>query len=295
MTISKIRRGLDAMQKTGSYSTAQRSTASRIANLTGTKTSIQDLKIHRHEVKQIRDELTRVKTDLQNRITARTKGIELDYKNIGFGETDKGGRFDNLGKQRRQSMRNTAITSMRNSVIRESSPKAVEKNKHLVKLRQKLSILQDAYSSPLKVLNRETLLSNDRLIAQGILKGAGVNTINAAATEAMMTGNKSLAAAVTSILDDVPKSQKNLLKYSRNEIATAVVFEDFNTASEQLIMTEYLLMNSEDLVHEIVTGKSTNSERKIRTATIKQELASRLGRLPEELDRIGDAEGQSDA
>ena len=113
-----------------------------------------------------------------------------------------------------------------------------------------------------------------------------MHTINTAAEEAVRTGDKALAAAVASAIDQLPKEQRQLLKFSREEIAASVTFEDFSAATEQLVMTKYLVEMSKDLTDEIDHGR-INPDRKIRTGTIKKDLAARLGKPEEALDDEG--------
>ena len=139
------------------------------------------------------------------------------------------------------------------------------------------------------MLHRTTLLDKDRATAQTILAGAGVHALNSAAEEAVRTGNRGLAAAVTSALDHLPRGQRQLLRFSREEVAASVVREEFVAAEEQLTMSRYLLHMVEDLAHEVVTGK-VDPDRKVRTGTLKMELAAKLGKTEAELD--GDEGGQ---
>ena len=159
-------------------------------------------------------------------------------------------------------------------------------------LRETLATLEEAYATPLKLLHRTTLLDKDRATAQTILIGAGVHALNTAAEEAVRSGSKALAGAVTSALDHLPKEQRPLLRFSREEVAASVVYEEFSAAMEQLTMSRYLLHMVEDLSHEVITGK-IDPDRKVRTGTVKMELAAKLGKTVEELD--GDEGGQINA
>ena len=79
------------------------------------------------------------------------------------------------------------------------------------------------------------------------------------------------------------------MRFSREEVAASVVREEFVAAEEQLTMSRYLLHMVEDLAHEVVTGK-VDPDRKVRTGTLKMELAAKLGKTEAELD--GDEGGQ---
>ncbi len=92
-------------------------------------------------------------------------------------------------------------------------------------------------------------------------------------------------------IDHLPKEQRSLLKFSREEIAASVIFDEFSAASEQLVMTEYLLEMSKDLTDEIDHG-SIDPDRKIRTGTIKRELAAKLGKTEAEIDDEGNTENE---
>ena len=98
---------------------------------------------------------------------------------------------------------------------------------------------------------------------------------------------------MTSAIDHLPKEQRQLLNFSREEVAASVVFEEFSAATEQLVMTKYLLEMSKDLTHEIEKG-SIDPGRKIRTGTIKKDLAARLGKPEETLDDEGGQEHADD-
>ena len=83
------------------------------------------------------------------------------------------------------------------------------------------------------------------------------------------------------------------MKFSREEIAASVTFVEFSAATEQLVMSKYLLEMSKDLTDEIGHG-SLDPDRKIRTGMMKKNLAARLGKPEESLDDEGGQEHADD-
>jgi len=287
MSNDLIRKGIDALQAAGVRSTADVTPAGKLAAMSGLDVSPHNLKTFRSSAKSLRDGLVRARESLEKEIKAKTARIEKEYSELGWIEGDRPGtRIDQLGADRRRSMKNKAIAQMTRTVRGTMNEKVAEAHRVLKEHKDKLPFFEEAYHSPLLLLNRSTLLSNDRDTAQGILNGAGVHTINTAAAEAVRTNNRALAAAVTSAIDGLPKEQRQLLKFSREEIAASVVADEFLAAYEQLVMSKYLLTMSCDLVAEVEAGK-VDHDQKIRTGLIKRDLAAQLGKTEESLDDEG--------
>ena len=292
MSKDLIRKGIDALQASGVRSTADVNPAAKLAEMAGLNTSLQTIKETRHAAKTLRDRLVHVRTSLQKDIAAKEARIRREHDEMGWLEGDRPGhRIDQLGPNRRRVMRDAALNKMRKAIKSNVTDELAIARQNLVEQEKKLKLLDAAWASPLTVLNRTTLKSQDRATAQANLNGAGVHSVNTAAEEAVRTGDKAVAAAVTMAIDHLPKEQRSLLKFSREEIAASVIFDEFSAASEQLVMTEYLLEMSKDLTDEIDHG-SIDPDRKIRTGTIKRELAAKLGKTEADIDDEGNTENE---
>ena len=93
-------------------------------------------------------------------------------------------------------------------------------------------------------LNRSTLLSSERATAQAVLNGAGAYQLNAAAAEAIRSANPALAAAVCTATEHLDKKQTRLMRYSREEIAASVGFNEYSDANENLEAAKYELASA---------------------------------------------------
>lgn len=290
MANERIRKGIDELKASGASSTADVSPAGALAAIAGTPTALIDLKENRAAAKTIRDAMIHVRKHVTSEIKAKGARISREHDELGCVPNENGvGRFDDMGPTKRRQYRDRALNKMERTVRGGVDEKVTEARVNAKALRETLATLEEAYASPLKLLHRTTLLDKDRATAQTILAGAGVHALNSAAEEAVRTGNRALAAAVTSALDHLPRGQRQLLRFSREEVAASVVREEFVAAEEQLTMSRYLLHMVEDLAHEVVTGK-VDPDRKVRTGTLKMELAAKLGKTEAELD--GDEGGQ---
>jgi hypothetical protein len=135
--------------------------------------------------------------------------------------------------------------------------------------------LREAWSTPLVYLNRSTLLSPERATAQAVLNGAGAYQLNAAAAEAIRSANPALAAAVCMATEHLDKTQRGLMRYSREEIAASVGFNQYSDANTNLEAAKYDLASAELDGRELV-GVKVRPEERMKLGTGKAEFEAQL-------------------
>lgn len=284
MPNERIRRGLEEMRATGSRSTANMASTGRLAAMAGLDVSLTSVKELRVKARNLRNEIAKLHTDLAKENEAKTVRITREHDELGWMPDEKGrGRIDHLGATKRRQLRDAALNKMRKMLRGTVAEKAETLRVKVRELEETRTYLREAWSTPLVYLNRSTFLSQERLTAQGILNGAGAYQLNQAASEAIRTGNRALAAAVCTATEKLNKAQTSLMKYSREEIAASVGFKEFFDASEALEMARYELAGAELDGRELV-GVRVRPEERMAVGRIKEDVAANLGKTVEELD-----------
>ena len=208
MSNERIRRGLREMEETGSRSTANMASTGRLAAMAGLDVSISSVRELRVKAKNLRNEIAKLHTDLAKEDAAKTARITREHDELGWMADEKGrGRIDHLGATKRMQLRDAALAKMRKALRATVTEKAEQLRVKVRELEDTLTYLREAWSTPLVYLNRSTLLSPERATAQGILNGAGAYQLNAAAAEAIRSGNRALAAAVCTATEHLNKEQ----------------------------------------------------------------------------------------
>ena len=180
---------------------------------------------------------------------------------------------------------------MRKAVLSKSSEEIANLRQAIPEHREKLKLLREAWASPLAVLNRTTLKSQERATVTANLFGAGPYSIDLAAAEAIRTGDGALGMAVCAAMDGLNKEQRSLLRYSRNEVAASLTSKDFSEAYESLEISRYYL-DASDLAANEIAGDPVSPNDRIRVGLVKENLAADFGKSVEELD--GETGGQAD-
>jgi len=291
MSNARIRRGLEEMRATGSRSTANMASTGRLAAMAGLDVSLVSVKELRLKAKNLRADISKLRSDLAKEDEAKTARIVREHGELGWMPDDKGrGRIDHLGSTKRMQLRDAALRKMRKTLRTNVAEKAEMLRRKVRELEDTRTYLREAWSSPLVYLNRATLLDGERATAQTVLNGAGAYTLNLAAAEAIRTGNRGLAAAVCAATEHLNKSQRELMKYSREEIAASVGFQEFFDASEALEMARYELASAELDGRELV-GVRVSPEERMAVGRIKEEW---VGSLDKPIPAMTDAGGDDD-
>lgn len=284
MSNDKIRKGLKQFQDSSATSTAELPTVGKLVSMAGLNTNLTTIKEMRVATKRDRDRLSHIRKGVLDEIEKKSERIKREHDDMGWTPDEKGrGRVDQLGADRRRKLRDSALKQMRKAVLSNSTDEVAKIRGDIAERRDKLKLLHEAWASPLVVLNRTTLKSQDRATATANLVGQGAYAIDLAAAEAIRTGDGALGMAVCVAMDGLNKEQKSLLRYSKNEIAATLTFKDFSDAYESLEMSRYFLDASDLAANEIVGGPVTSKE-KIRVGLIKESLAANLGKPVEDLD-----------
>ena len=126
-------------------------------------------------------------------------------------------------------------------------------------------------------------MSSERATAQAVLNGAGAYQLNAAAAEAIRSANPALAAAVCMATEHLNKEQTGLMRYSREEIAASVGFNEYSSANENLEAAKYELASAELDGRELV-GVKVRPEERMKLGTMKSEIEAHLGKPIAEFD-----------
>jgi len=284
MSNERIRRGLEEMRATGSRSTANMASTGRLAAMAGLDVSLVSVKHLRATAMDLREQLAKLHSDIAKQDEAKTARITREHDELGWMADEKGrGRIDHLGATKRRQLRDAALKKMRKGLRETVAEKAETLLQKIRELEATRGYLREAWSTPLVYLNRITLMNAERATAQSVLNGAGAYTLNLAAAEAIRTGNRGLAAAVCAASENLPRSQRELMRYSREEIAASVGFNEFHDATEALEMARYELASAELDGRELI-GVKVSPEERMAVGRIKADFLSSLEKPLEDSD-----------
>jgi len=284
MSNDRIRAGLIEMEKAGSKSTANMAPTTRLAAMSGLNVSIQSVRELRVKAKTLHTEIANLHTDLAKEDKAKTARIKREHDDLGWMPDEKGrGRIDHLGSAKRKQLRDAALAKMRKALRATVVEKAEALRVKIRELEETRGYLREAWSTPLVYLNRSTLLSPERATAQAVLNGAGAYQLNAAASEAIRSANPALAAAVCMATERLDKTQRGLMRYSREEIAASVGFNEYSDANTNLEAAKYDLASAELDGRELV-GVKVRPEERMKLGTGRAEFEAQLGKPIAEID-----------
>lgn len=279
-----IRRGLEAFEKSGAKSTLDMDMVGSISELSGLSTTLGTISALRTATKEVRDRLLSIKSRVAGELEGRAEQIRRDYADMGFSPRDSGpGRIDVKGPAWRRENRDEALRTMRKKFLDASKEEIAELIGKIAEHRDELRLLKDAWASPIDVLKRSTFNSEERVRATQVLAGADIGELNQAAAEAVRTNNRGLAAAVCVSLKGISDEQKQLMRFSPEQISASVMHKEFAAVNEGLQMSEYYL-NSAKISSSDIDGTPTSPEDKIAVGLIKCDLARATGKTEEELD-----------
>lgn len=213
-----------------------------LANLTGAPSSISSLEALTNELMSKRDKLVNLVASSQKAIADYRVKKSAEFAEIGFlredGPNGTSIKSDQLGDQKRRQMLDQEVNRYAKQVRSTTQAERAKLYGEIRDSMTKVKATRDSLSDPTAILMRSTRMDPDRATAAAILAHSGPREVEAALQDAVLTGNKALAAAALSRVDSMDKSARDSIRLSRNEVAGAIVGEESNKAKRFLAMLD---------------------------------------------------------
>lgn len=284
----KIASGVtDAINKSKKIRTTPR--LARFSKLPGNTKSLKELV---NAGRPARDHLQAMARKSEVVFAQITKDKTEEFKHWGMTPGDKPGIFtDDVGVDKRVYARNKAIDVAKKAHSHTTESSRNEVITALRSVAQDLRDCQPLHHSTVAILLRQTMADPQRAVYMQILQNAGPVAITNAIMDAVMgEGNKALGAALVTTIENSKELQK-LVPYSRDDIADALVGNEYWEAQESIGIMKYFIEQSEVAVLEL-EGKGLSTARKLKAGIMKRELEATLGKTFNDDGYEVDAEGE---
>ena len=279
--IEKIGRGLDAHER------AKADGSFRMSNLVGAPVSVSDLnKVAEHSTR-LRDRLKLLASGVSKAVETHRAETEKRYSEVGKEQDENGVVRDTLGPDRRRRMIEGEVARFRKEALQAS---AEERGHLMAELRannEKIAAVADMWSDPVAVLMRSTRADSKRSTYAANLSSSGPIEVVNALRDAVLTGDKALAAAALSRLDAMPKDSRKLVRLSKRDVAEPLVSDEWNKARTFIAITEIAVTEAEIADNE-AEGKTILPQRKIGLGLKKRELETVLGISDDDHSQAGE-------
>lgn len=285
--VEKIGRGVtEAVNRANRVRTTPK--LARLARLPGTQKDLTDLIAYGRKV---RNRLQDMERETEKHFAGIVEAKTAEYKRWGMTEGEKPGMWtDNIGVEARVNARDKAIASAKKSHVRSTEHECTTLMTTMRAVAKDLDRCEPLFHSTTAMLLRETMGSKDRANYMTILQGAGPVAIQNAVLDAVMgDGNKALGAAIVTLLEKSKTLQK-AVSYSREDIADALVSDDYWQAFESLGLMRYFIEQCEVSVLSM-EGSGVSTQRKMRAGILKAALEKETAKLFNEAGDTVDQEG----
>lgn len=233
-----IRAGLDKHEK------ARKSLpVPRLAHLIGKRTDLKSLQVLRNDISKSLTRIRKLRGDTVSAIEKRTAEIRAHYDAEGYVEGDREGmRQDILTAPRRKVLTDRALMKMKKKVAANVASEIDVLLRKVNAAKEDVASVRAAWRDPISVLMRVTLDSADREKYMANMANAGPEELLVYAHEAVHENNKAKGAAVLARTDRLPGETKKSLRFTKNDIAEALIYQEFNAAIEAMELSEFSIL-----------------------------------------------------
>lgn len=250
-----------------------------LENLSGAPSSVADLATIANRLLDKRTHLVNLVANNVKHIREHREKKRAEFAEIGIirEETAAGAvlRTDTLGADQRRAMLEKEMASYTKAVRANTEKDRAALYREIRDTMAKVRVTRDTLADPTAILMRMTRLDPDRATAAAILSHSGPREVEAALQDAVLIKNKALAAAALSRMDAMDKSARDSIRFSRGDVAAAIVGEEANRANRFLAALDLAEIDA-DIAWAESEGKAT--DRLVTRRGIKQrELQHYLG------------------
>lgn len=171
-----------------------------------------------------------------------------------------------LDAKDRPSVVNRAVSGRRAELIRETQEPRLLLTRELEQLRQTVKAAAVHYESPVQMLMRDTIGSEQRSRYMQQIAHSGPAELASLAAYAAATGNKDLSAALISRVSDLPRAER---PFSAAELADVHFGELHRELSQAMVEVERRVLECLQEEQEAATGKG-NAQRAVEIAMLKK-------------------------
>lgn len=240
---NKIAAGLDARER------EKNSNVIPLEILAGAPSSVAHLQAMAESLTAKRDKLVGIVANTAKHITDHRTKKQADFAEVGIISEETGGglsmRTDTLGDDKRRALLEDEAKRFTKEIHKTTEKDRASLYREIRDGAAKVRATRDSLSDPVAVLMRETRLDTDRATATAILAHSGPREVEAALQDAVLTKNKALAAAAFSRMDAMPKSARDSIRHSRNEVAEEVIGDETVKAKRFLAMLDIAEIDSD--------------------------------------------------
>ncbi len=151
---------------------------------------------------------------------------------------------------------------------------AEERGKLLTVLREtkeSLALMRKSWVNPVSVLMNATLASPERATYAANLANAGAHGVEGAMRQALALNDQALAAAAIERYDLLDETTRSLVSFSKDDIAAAMVHDEWSKAAEAIGLSDYAVESGE-LAEREMRGDKISPDQKIRVGQRLMEL-----------------------
>lgn len=283
--IQKIGRGLDAHER------AKADGSFRMSNLVGAPVSVSDLNTVAEKSTRLRDRLRLLTAGVIKSVEQHREETENRYRQVGKEQDENGVIRDMLGPDRRKRMIDKEVARFRKEALQAS---AEERGRLMAELRsnnEKIGAVADMWADPVSLLMRSTRADSMRSTYAANLAASGPIEVENALRDAVLTGDKALAAAALGRLDAMPKDSRKLVRLSKRDVAEPLGSDEWNKARQFITIAEIAVTEAQ-IADDEAEGKSISAKRKIGLGLKKLDLEKVLGK-PLNSDDVGPQEDET--
>jgi len=271
----KIRSGLDS--KSGYSSKSDTRKAPRLLHLVGKKHTIASIHLNQRKAVQAYTKLCLLAEKAATTMAELEEGIRADWDERAWTHDTVNGTPVRRPVMDASEVRRNIDRDLKRAQAAVNQETAEELNKLMAVIREAKSqnaAFRKGAKSPYGQLLSETVGDERMRLAEG-LERDGVVAIEDAMARALGDNDRLLAAAACVAYDRLSDEQRQLVSYSRDDVAEALVWNDWQAKQIALEKTLYAVDMAEALADKI-TGKEAGTK-KISIAERFHSKAKQLG------------------
>ncbi len=283
---ANIRAGIDAIDRAKAGDSKP-----KLLRLIGVKGSVPNLQEIQIKAKKARDRLLNLRTAELSLAQKAEADIRAKWKEHGVFRDEKGIRTDTIGDMARNNNIAREIKAVRKVRLEAT---AEERGKLLTVLREtkeSLALMRKSWVNPVSVLMNSTLASPERATYAANLANAGAHGVEGAMRQALALNDQALAAAAVERYDLLDETTRSLVSFSKDDIAAAMVHDEWSKAAEAIGLSDYAVESGE-LAEREMRGDKISPDQKIRVGQRLMELEAKIGRKLDADGNVVDPDGE---
>lgn len=247
-----------------------------LAHLVGAQTKPENLKVLLNGCRSRLSKLKAVRDAATTALADETAKIMTHYETEGYIVSDSGAKEDLL-KDRRRILIDRAVLAAKKIIYSAIESDVTELMVGVREDERRVAAAKEAFPSMIAHLMNSTLSSEARHVYMLNLSAAGQTGLLGAAKEALANNDKALGAAVIASIDNLPKRSRDAMTISRDDLAEALVHEQFYAAVDKIVVAEFILAEAH------LTGREGLGRQRTSTDTVglgikRTEVEAALGR-----------------